>query len=91
MSVLAVWMLDSVDVLNSFSNAISSTFHDTVSLKTLSVTINDIAIPIREAMLMFIIWDVYLNARENINLEKKFARKGASSTKKTPHGQKRKK
>lgn len=91
MSVLAVWMLDSVDVLDSFSNAISSAFHDPVALEALAVTINDIAIPIREAMLMFIIWDVYLKAREDINLEKKLAKKGASNSKRPTHGQKRKK
>lgn len=91
MSVLAVWMLESVDVLDSFSNAISSAFHDTVALEELAVTINDIAIPIREAMLMFIIWDVYLKAKEDINLKKNLARKGAFSSKKTTHGQKRKK
>lgn len=74
-SVLAVWMLESVDVLRSFSNAISSAFHDTVALEALAVTINDIAIPIREAMLLFIIWDVYLKAREDIELKKELARK----------------
>ena len=88
-SVLAVWMLESVDVLHYFSD-ISSAFHDTGALNALEVTINDIAIPIREAMLLFIIWDVYLKAREDIERKKESARKTTPRSKMKPQGHKKK-
>lgn len=89
-SVLAIWMLESVDVLHYFSEKISSAFHDTDALEALIVTINDIAIPIREAMLLFIIWDVYLKAREDIECKKEPARKTTPRSKMKPQGHKKK-
>lgn len=59
LSVLASWVLESDDVLCSCSKIMSSITSSVFPPEAIIITIRDFAIPIREAMLLFTIWDNY--------------------------------
>lgn len=68
--VLASWIVESDPVLQTFSNIISVIAGHVLPPEAIFVTITDFAIPIKEAMLLFIIWDVFLKAKEDNHKEK---------------------
>ncbi len=59
LSVLASWMLESNNVLTVCSNIISNIANSVFPPEAVIIAIRDFAVPIREAMLLFTIWDNY--------------------------------
>lgn len=63
-SVLAMWMAESVDVVQRCADFLSNATGNLIPAEAIFVLITDIGVPIREAMLLFIILDVFLTAKE---------------------------
>lgn len=57
LSVLASWVVESDDVLRSCSQIMSNITNSIFPPEAIRIVIRDFAVPIREAMLLFTIWD----------------------------------
>lgn len=93
LSVLASWVLESDAVLISCSEIISNITRNFFPPEAVTIAIRDFAIPIREAMLLFTIWDNYPRKQDPVLAQKQNTSKEHSVRRKpnTPKRRKRKK
>lgn len=90
LSVLASWVLESDAVLISCSEIMSNITSSVFPPEAVIIAIRDFAVPIREAMLLFTIWDNYPR-KQDCAFEQKQNISKAHSIRRKPNTQKRKK
>lgn len=90
LSVLASWVLESDTVLISCSEIMSNITRSVFPPEAVIITIRDFAVPIREAMLLFTIWDNYPRKQDGV-LEQKQNTSKAHAVRRRPNTPKRRK